>query len=129
MSITLIASQQSAFQSATNIGRAGNRLASSSLTLSTGQRINSAGDDPAGFSLARTLSARGAGLTQSIANIGNATNTLNIAESGLAAISDLTLQISERAVQAADGSLNDGPRPAIQGEIDALVADSADTAR
>lgn len=129
MSITRIASQQSAFQSASNIAGAGNRVASSSLTLSTGQRINSAGDDPAGFSLANTLSARGGGLTQSIANIGNATNALNIAESGLVAITDLTLQISERAVQAADGALSDDQRAAIQGEIDALVAEIDDIAR
>lgn len=128
MSINRIASQQSIFQSVSDIGGAGNSLASSSLTLSSGRQINSPEDDPAGFSLASVARARGGALAQSLSNIGTASNVLSIAEGGFQAISDLTLQISERAVQAADASLNDSQRVAIQGEIDALVAEIDDIA-
>ncbi len=129
MSIERIASQQGSFQFSSSISQAGSSLAASQLTLSTGQRINSIADDPAGFSLANLAAARGGGLAQALANIGNASNVLNIASSGFDAISDLTQQISERAIQAADGALNDDQRSAIQGEIDALVAEIDDIAR
>jgi len=53
------------------------------LKLATGLRINEVADDPAGFVLSRSLSARIRGLSVALDNIGTAKNVLSIAEGGL----------------------------------------------
>ena len=117
-----LAAQQSLFSLLAVNQEVTNRL----LRLSTGRRINSVGDDPAGFSVARTLEARRRGLEQALTNVGTAQNVLSIAEGGYLAIGDLLQSIREKALQGADDTFTTTERDAIQDQIDSLVAEVDD---
>ena len=123
MSFTRIGANIAALQSLNELLKVNSRIGSSLLKLSSGKRINSVGDDAAGYSLARGLEARRRSLQQALANVGTAKNVLGIAEGGYFAISDLLQIIKEKTVQAADDTYNTSQRAAIKGQIDALVSE------
>jgi flagellin len=95
-------------------------LSMRSLRLATGKRINSAADDPSGLTLSSTLSVRARKLGQSISNIGDASNVLSIAESGLSNINDILSTMSEKIIQAASDTQGTSERSAIFAELNNL---------
>ncbi len=97
------------------------KLTNTNLKLATGKRINSAGDDPAGLSLATTLDVRARRIGQAIANVGDAENVLNIAEGGLQSMVDLLAQMGEKIVQAASDTQGPNEKSAIQTELNQLM--------
>ncbi|MFP4548104.1 MAG: flagellin [Fidelibacterota bacterium] len=98
-----------------------NRLSTHQYRLSTGKRINSAAEDPAGYALARTLEKRQRGLNVALQNTKNASSIMNIAEGGYQNIMDIIQTIKEKATQAADYSLNDSQRSALDNQVKALI--------
>lgn len=126
MSFTRIGSNTAASQSFNALLDINRQIASRLLRLSTGKRINSVGDDAAGYALARGLESRRRSLSQALENVGNAKNVLAIAEGGYLAIADLLQIIKEKTVQGADDSFSAQQRNAIQGAIDALVVEIDD---
>ncbi|MCE5286499.1 MAG: VWA domain-containing protein [Pelosinus sp.] len=97
------------------------RSAVSLKKLSTGFRINSAADDAAGLSISEGMRAQIRGLTQAQRNIQDGISLVQTAEAGLGQIQDPNLQrMRELAVQAANGTLTQSDRAAIQEEIDQL---------
>jgi flagellin len=74
------------------------------LRLATGKRLNQAGDDPAGFTIARKMQARSRSISQAINNTGDAKSVLAIAEGGLMNVSDILVTIKEKASQATNGT-------------------------
>ncbi len=126
MSFTRINANIAALNSFNALNVVNRQVAQGLLRLSTGKRINSVGDDPAGFSLARSIESRRRGLEQALANVGTAKNVLSIAEGAYLAIADLLQIIKEKAVQAADDSYNATQKQAIQDQIDALVEEIDD---
>lgn len=126
MSFTRIGSNLAAAQSFNALMRVNREIGVRLLRLSTGKRINSVGDDAAGFSLARGLESRRRSLTQALENVGNAKNVLAIAEGGYLAIADLLQIIKEKTVQGADDSFSADQRTAIQDQIDSMVAEIND---
>jgi len=97
------------------------RLETHQFRLSTGKRINSASEDPAGYSLARSLESRRRGLDVALQNTKNANSIMNIAEGGYQNIMDIIQTIKEKATQAADYSLNDSQRTALNNQVQALI--------
>jgi flagellin len=97
------------------------KLTNTNLKLATGKRINSAGDDPAGLSLATTLDVRARRISQAIANVGDAENVLNIAEGGLQSMIDLLTQMGEKVIQAASDTQGTNEKNAIQTELNQLL--------
>ena len=91
------------------------------LRLASGKRINSAEDDAAGFVISRTFQARGKGLAQSLANVGDAKSLLSIAEGGLTDILNILETMKEKVTQAASDTLGTAERNAIDDELDALA--------
>ncbi|MEE9161836.1 MAG: flagellin [Candidatus Neomarinimicrobiota bacterium] len=126
MSFTRINANIAALNSYNALLQVNRRVATGLLRLSTGKRINSVGDDPAGFSLARSIESRRRGLEQALSNVGTAKNVLSIAEGAYLAVADLLQIIKEKAVQAADDSYNVTQKAAIQQQIDALVSEIDD---
>src|SRR6185312_14819206 len=84
------------------LDQATRQLASAYEQLSSGQRINDAGDDAAGLAIADSLRAKGAVLTQAVRNVNDGTSYLNIAEGALKALSDITQRQLELAEQSAN---------------------------
>ncbi|HHT9139106.1 MAG TPA: flagellin, partial [Candidatus Wunengus sp. YC60] len=95
----------------------GNRLSVAQLRLATGKRINSAGDDAAGYSIAKKFNSRAEGLGQALNNIGSAKNLIAVAEGHLSNIVDILTQMKTKTIQAADDSLGTAERTAIKGEL------------
>ena len=88
--------------------------------LSSGKRINSAGDDPAGLTLATTLDVRARRIGAALTNIGDATNVLSIAEGGLNNMNQLLSQMVEKIILAASDTQGTQQRNAIQTELSQL---------
>jgi len=101
--------------------RNSSQLTATNLKLATGKRINSAGDDPAGLSLATTLDVRSRRIGAAIANVGDAENVLNIAEGGLQSMVDLMAQMGEKVIQAASDTQGVNEKSAIQSELNQLL--------
>ena len=81
----------------------------STLThLSTGLRINSGADDPAGLSIADGMQANIAALTQSSQNATNSVGMLQTADSALSQVSTLLNRAVTLATEGANGDLTAG---------------------
>jgi len=97
------------------------RIAAHQLRLATGKKINTPGEDPAGYMLARGLESRVRGIAVAMENVSNAQNILDIAEGGYANIMDLLQTAKEKATQAADGGYSSTQRQAIHDQVAALM--------
>ncbi len=115
-----------ALQSLNSLNSVNSKIAVHQLRLATGKRINSAGDDPAGFQLSKSLESRRRGLSTALDNVSNAQNVLNIAEGGYQNIMDILQTIKEKATQAADGTLSNTQRSAINDQVSALISEIDD---
>ena len=115
-----------ALQALNSLNSVNSRIAVHQLRLATGKRINSAGDDPAGFQLSKSLESRRRGLSTALDNVSNAQNVLNIAEGGYQNIMDILQTIKEKATQAADGTLSNTQRSAINDQVSALISEIDD---
>ncbi|MBE7444556.1 MAG: flagellin [Planctomycetia bacterium] len=97
------------------------RLSISQLRLATGKRINTTGDDAAGYTIAKKFNVRAEGLGQALSNIGSAKNLVSVAEGHMNNIVDILTQMKTKATQAADDSLGTSERTAIKAELTALA--------
>ena len=96
------------------------------LRLATGSRLNRAEDDSAGYSIAKKLESRTRGQAQAMANVGDAKSMLSLAEGSLGSTMDILQTMKEKAVQAANDTLGDSERAAIQNQLDALRSEIDD---
>ena len=89
-----------------SLSNAQNNLATSVQRLSSGLRINSAKDDAAGLSISQNMQGQINGVNQSIRNLSDATNLLQVADTSLSTVQDMLLRMKQLAVQGYDGSLS-----------------------
>ncbi len=108
------------FESLMNVN---DRMSIHQLRLATGKKINSAGEDPAGYALARSLESRKKGLSVALDNVSNAKNVLNIAEGGYQNIMNILQTCKEKDTQAADGSLSTTQVSALNSQVTALITE------
>jgi flagellin len=94
--------------------------------LSTGMRINTAADDPAGYTIGKKLEARSRVLGAALNNIGDMKNMLAIAEGGLLNINDILVTMKEKVLQASSDTLGSSERYAITLQIGALNSEIDD---
>ena len=126
---TRINTNIAAFNALTSLKSVNKNLERSQLKLATGLRINEVADDPAGFVITRTLTARSRGLSVAFDNVGTAKNVLAIAEGGLLNISNILISIKEKVTQAASDTQGTAERAAIKSEIDQLTTEIDDIVR
>ena len=91
--------------------------------LSSGERINRAGDDASGLSISEKMRSQIRGLNQASRNIGDAISFTNVAEGYLQETTDVLQRIRELAVQASNGVYSVEDRMQIQVEVSQLVAE------
>jgi flagellin len=89
--------------------------------LSSGQRINRAGDDASGLAVSEKLRSQIRGLNQAGRNIENAVSFIQVSEGYLQESQDVMQRIRELAVQSANGIYTDEDRMQIQVEVSQLV--------
>jgi flagellin len=90
-----------------NLNNANNALNLSLQRLSSGLRINSGADDPAGLVISQDQQAQMSGLQAAITNTSNATNVVQTADGALNETNALLLQIRGLVVSAANTGATD----------------------
>lgn len=101
--------------------RTENKLSLSMGRLSSGYKINKAGDNPAGMAISSKMKAQIDGLNQAEANSDDGQSVLRIADGALNEVSNMLQRIRELSVQAANGTNSYSDRQSIQDEIDQLT--------
>jgi flagellin len=97
-------------------------LSSTLQKLSSGLRINSGADDPAGLIASEGLRSEISGINQAIDNSSRATNVISTAEGALSEVASLLLNIKGLVVQAANsGALSTDEIKANQLQVDSAI--------
>jgi flagellin len=91
--------------------------------LSSGSRINSGADDPAGLSIANGLQANISALTQSVSNANGGVGQLQLADGALAQVTNLLNTAVTLATESATGTVSNGQRTAIQAEYASILSE------
>ncbi|MDR2136513.1 MAG: flagellin [Treponema sp.] len=89
--------------------------------LSTGLRINRAGDDASGLAVSEKMRSQIRGLNQASANAANGISFIQTTEGYLQETQDILQRIRELAVQSSNGIYTDEDRMMIQVEVSQLV--------
>ena len=91
--------------------------------LSSGERINRAGDDASGLAVSEKMRAQIRGLNQASQNASNGISFIQTTEGYLQETTDIMQRIRELAIQSANGIYSDEDRMQIQVEVSALVSE------
>lgn len=99
------------------------RLSKSTEKLSSGYRINRAGDDAAGLSISEKMRAQIRGLQKASKNAQDGISLIQTAEGALNETQDILQRMRELAVQAANDTNVSVDRQALQAEVTELIAE------
>ena len=92
--------------------------------LSSGYRINRAGDDAAGLAISEKMRAQIAGLDQAQNNVKDGISLIKTAEGALQEVQDMMNRMVTLATQSANGTYDDEvDRAALQEEVDSLLSE------
>lgn len=98
------------------INRATSAVNRSAERIASGSRINNARDDAAGLANANRLTSQINGFAQASRNANDGISFLQTADAGLSSLTDGIQRIRELALQAANGTLTDQDRSALNSE-------------
>lgn len=91
--------------------------------LSSGQRINRAGDDAAGLAISENLKAQIKGLGQAERNAEDGISLVQIAEGALGEVSNILIRLRELGVQAASDTIGSTERKFLNVEFEQLTSE------
>lgn len=91
--------------------------------LSSGQRINRAGDDAAGLAISENLKAQVRGLKQAERNAEDGISLVQIAEGALGEVSNILIRLRELSVQAASDTIGSTERKFLNVEFEQLTSE------
>ena len=100
--------------------KAQENLSNSIKRLSSGYKINSSADDPAGCAISEKMRMQIKGLDQADNNAADGESVLNTAEGALQELNSMLARMKELTVQAANDVNSDDERAAIQKELDSI---------
>ncbi|WP_432396832.1 flagellin [Pseudarthrobacter sp. L19] len=106
-----------------NLSNTQNDLSKSLEKLSSGLRINRAGDDAAGLALSEGLKSQIGGLTVAARNAQDGIGAVQTAEGGLSQAQSILQRLRDLSVQGANDTNNADSRNAIKTEADSLVSE------
>lgn len=89
--------------------------------LSSGARINKAGDDAAGLAISEKLKANIRGTQQATRNAGDGISMVQTAEGGLNEVSNILIRLRELSVQSASDTVGDTERSFTDMEFQSLT--------
>jgi flagellin len=105
-----------------NLSKTGDGLNKSIERLSSGLRINRAGDDAAGLVISQKLRAEASGLRQSVRNAQDGISFIQTAEGALDEVSGMLNRMRDLTVQAKNGTQDSNSRAAILAEFSQLTS-------
>ena len=91
--------------------------------LSSGFRINRAGDDAAGLAISEKMKAQITGLETASANAQDGISLIQTAEGNLSEVHDMLNRMVELASKSANGTYTTQERKALQDEVDSLLSE------
>ena len=118
--MSTIGSNIAALKSLHNLRLNEGGFAKATERLSSGKRLNNAGDDAAGAAIVNRMSSQIAGMNVAIRNAGDAISMSQVAEGALHEVSEILQRMRELAVQAANGSYSGADRVSLNQEIVSL---------
>lgn len=110
----------SAINSYRNLSTNQNALSKNLEKLSSGYKINRAGDDAAGLAISETMRSQINGLNQAVNNANDAIGLIQTAEGAMTETHSMLQRMKTLTTQAANGTYTDTARKNIKAEIDAL---------
>ena len=109
-----------ALEANTSLSQTNERLNSNMMRLSSGQRINRAGDDAAGLAISEGFRANIVSLDQAERNANDGISLIQTAEGALQEVSAILIRMRELGMQASTETVSTGQRGFIQNEFDQL---------
>jgi len=109
-----------ALEAQDQLGLTQTALNSTLTALSSGQRINTGADDPAGLAIANGLEANITALTQSVQNATDGEGELQVADGALSQITTLLNSAISLATESANGTVSDTQRTALDNEFTSI---------
>lgn len=106
-----------ALEAQDQLGVTQNNLNQTLTALSSGMRINTGADDPAGLAIANGLEANVTALTQSVQNATDGVGELQVADGALSQITALLNSAVSLATESANGTVSNQQRTALQAEF------------
>jgi flagellin len=97
------------------------KMADSVERLSSGLRINRAGDDAAGLGIANALTQQINGANQGVRNLNDGISMVQTAEGAIAAAQEMAQRILTLATQGANGTMGASEKKAIRAEMRQLL--------
>jgi len=91
--------------------------------LSSGSRINQAGDDAAGLAISENLRAQVRGLKQAKRNAQDGVSLIQVSEGGLNECTNILIRLRELAIQSASDTVGDKERSFTDREFQALKSE------
>jgi len=104
-----------------NTRQVNNELEKAMERLSSGLRINSAGDDAAGLAISSRMESQVRGLQAAIKNANDGISVTQVAEGAMEEVGNILQRMRELAVQAANDSNSDADRAYLQAEVSQLA--------
>lgn len=105
------------------LGISNAQIGDSIAKLSSGQKINKAGDDASGLAVSEKMRSQIRGLNQADRNIQNGVSFIQTTEGYLSETTDILQRIRELAVQSSNGIYTDEDRMQIQVEVSQLISE------
>src|SRR3954464_3919690 len=105
-----ISTNISALTAQRHLGLTRHALDKSMEKLSSGSRINHAGDDAAGLAISENLRAQIRGMRQAKRNAQDGVSLIQVSEGGLNEISNMLIRLRELAIQSASDTVGDTER-------------------
>jgi flagellin len=122
MAISII-SNVSSLNAQRNLTKTTNALNSNFAKLSSGMRINTAGDDAAGLAISERMKSQIRSLSQAERNANDGASLLQTAEGALNENSGILIRMRELAMQSANGTLGASETDALQTEFGQLTSE------
>lgn len=91
--------------------------------LSSGYKINRAADDAAGLAISEKMRKQIRGLTQASLNAQDGISAVQTADGALNEVHDMIHRLAELTVKAANGTMSETDRNAVQSEVNQLVSE------
>ncbi len=96
--------------------------------VSSGMRINSAGDDASGYAISERMRVQMRGLDQDNKNTQNGNSMMKVAEGAVQSTVDIIKTLKEKVLNAANDTNTDSDRAQIQKEMDQMIDQIDDNA-
>jgi len=121
--VTVINTNVSATLASNALARNERAMSTAMERLSTGKRINSAGDDAAGLAISARMGSQVKGLEQAARNAADGISMVQTIEGAGKEILNILTRMKELAVQSASGTLSISDHSALDGEFTQLLSE------